>query len=136
MILKYKIHYKFYCLVYFIMIYLLYTDTRLGRLCITTPIRKHAPNISAITIYWIQYTNCFTLCTLHTCKILWNMKGIVHLLSIFKIHVVIGGNCTSATFWFCDLLVAGLLHMNRFWRGVGAIVIMSCVGHNHVFDMW
>ena len=32
MILKYKIHYKFYCLVYFIMIYLLYTDTRLGRL--------------------------------------------------------------------------------------------------------
>ena len=33
MILKYKIHYKFYCLVYFIMIYLLYTDTRLGRLC-------------------------------------------------------------------------------------------------------
>jgi hypothetical protein len=79
---------------------------------------------------------CFTLCTLHTCKIIWNMKGIVHLLSIFKIHVVIGGNCTSATFWFCDLLVAGLLHMNRFWRVVGAIVIMSCVGHNHVFDMW
>ena len=32
MIFKYKIHYKFYCLVYFIMIYLLYTDTRLGRL--------------------------------------------------------------------------------------------------------
>jgi hypothetical protein len=32
MILKYKIHYKFYCVVYSIMIYLLYTNTRLGRL--------------------------------------------------------------------------------------------------------
>jgi hypothetical protein len=32
MILKYKIHYKFYCVVYSIIIYLLYTDTRLGRL--------------------------------------------------------------------------------------------------------
>jgi hypothetical protein len=30
MILKYKIHYKFYCVVYSIIIYLLYTDTRLG----------------------------------------------------------------------------------------------------------
>jgi hypothetical protein len=30
MILKYKIHYKFYCVVYSIMIYLLYTNTRLG----------------------------------------------------------------------------------------------------------
>jgi hypothetical protein len=33
MILKYKIHYKFYCVIYSIIIYLLYTDTRLGRLC-------------------------------------------------------------------------------------------------------
>jgi hypothetical protein len=33
MILKYKIHYKFYCVVYSIIIYLLHTDTRLGRLC-------------------------------------------------------------------------------------------------------
>ena len=32
MILKYKIHYKFYCVVHSIMIYLLYTNTRLGRL--------------------------------------------------------------------------------------------------------
>jgi hypothetical protein len=32
MILKYKIHYKFYCVVYSIMIYLLHTNTRLGRL--------------------------------------------------------------------------------------------------------
>jgi hypothetical protein len=32
MILKYKIQYKFYCVVYSIMIYLLYTNTRLGRL--------------------------------------------------------------------------------------------------------
>jgi hypothetical protein len=32
MILKYKIHYKFYCVVYSIIIYLLYTNTRLGRL--------------------------------------------------------------------------------------------------------
>jgi hypothetical protein len=30
MILKYKIHYKFYCVVYSVIIYLLYTDTRLG----------------------------------------------------------------------------------------------------------
>jgi hypothetical protein len=32
MILKYKIHYKFYFVVYSIMIYLLYTNTHLGRL--------------------------------------------------------------------------------------------------------
>jgi hypothetical protein len=32
-ILNYKIHYTFYCVVYSIMIYLLYTNTRLGRLC-------------------------------------------------------------------------------------------------------
>jgi hypothetical protein len=32
MILKYKIHSKFYCVVYSIMIYLLHTNTRLGRL--------------------------------------------------------------------------------------------------------
>ena len=36
MILKYKIHYKSYCVVYSIMIYLLYTNTRLGRLCMIT----------------------------------------------------------------------------------------------------
>ena len=66
---------------------------------------------------------CFILCTLHTCKIIWNMQGIVHLLSIFKIHVFIGGNCTSATFSFCDLLVAGWLHMNRF--GVEWVQLLS-----------
>jgi hypothetical protein len=32
MIFKYKIHYKFYCVAYSMMIYLLYTNTRLGHL--------------------------------------------------------------------------------------------------------
>ena len=60
MILKYEIHYKFYCVVYSIMIYLLYTNTRLGRLCLRVTFKLLLLNSDRTTImggFFLPSTN-------------------------------------------------------------------------------
>ena len=63
MILKYKIHYKFYCVVYSIIIYLLYTNTRLGRLCPNSNFSLQiqiSSLVSGNNLKYINYNTSFT----------------------------------------------------------------------------